>query len=122
MAKAAKVKAGDALFFAADKPERAATLAGLARTRIGRELNLIPDGEYKFCWIVDFPMYEWNEDEKKIDFSHNPFSMPQLTATNSWPWTTTTRTPSWASRPISTTSSATAMNCRPAPSATMIPM
>ena len=77
MAKAAKVKAGDALFFAADKPERAATLAGLARTRIGRELNLIPSGEYKFCWIVDFPMYEWNEDEKKIDFSHNPFSMPQ---------------------------------------------
>ncbi len=77
MAKAAKIKAGDALFFAADKPERAAQLAGLARTRIGRELNLIPDGEYKFCWIVDFPMYEWNEEEKKIDFSHNPFSMPQ---------------------------------------------
>jgi aspartyl-tRNA synthetase len=78
MAKAAKVKAGDALFFAADKADRAATLAGLARTRIGRELNLIPDTEYKFCWIVDFPMYEWNEDDKKIDFSHNPFSMPQL--------------------------------------------
>src|SRR3954470_18263132 len=78
MAKAAKIKAGDALFFAADKPERAAQLAGLARTRIGRELNLIPEGEYKFCWIVDFPMYEWNEDEKKIDFSHNPFSMPQF--------------------------------------------
>jgi aspartyl-tRNA synthetase len=78
MAKAAKVKAGDALFFAADKTERAANLAGMARTRIGRELNLIPEGEYKFCWIVDFPMYEWNEDDKKIDFSHNPFSMPQL--------------------------------------------
>jgi aspartyl-tRNA synthetase len=77
MAKAAKVKAGDALFFAADKEARAANLAGLARTRIGRELNLIPDGEYKFCWIVDFPMYEWNEEEKKTDFSHNPFSMPQ---------------------------------------------
>jgi aspartyl-tRNA synthetase len=77
IAKAAKVKAGDALFFAADKPDRAATLAGLARTRIGRELNLIPQDEYKFCWIVDFPMYEWNEDDKKIDFSHNPFSMPQ---------------------------------------------
>jgi aspartyl-tRNA synthetase len=75
---AAKVKAGDALFFSADaKPDRAANLAGLARTRIGRELNLIPDDEYKFCWIVDFPMYEWNEDDKKIDFSHNPFSMPQ---------------------------------------------
>ncbi len=78
MAKTAKVKAGDALFFSADaKPDRAANLAGQARTRIGRELNLIPDGEYKFCWIVDFPMYEWNEDDKKIDFSHNPFSMPQ---------------------------------------------
>ncbi|MEY4966822.1 MAG: aspartate tRNA synthetase [Pseudomonadota bacterium] len=79
MAKAAKVKAGDALFFSADaKADRAANLAGQARTRIGRELNLIPDGEYKFCWIVDFPMYEWNEDDKKIDFSHNPFSMPQF--------------------------------------------
>ncbi|HEX4028041.1 MAG TPA: aspartate--tRNA ligase [Rhizomicrobium sp.] len=78
MAKAAKVKAGDALFFSADaKPDRAANLAGLARTRIGRELGLIRDDEYKFCWIVDFPMYEWNEDDKKIDFSHNPFSMPQ---------------------------------------------
>ena len=78
MAKAAKVKAGDALFFSADaKADRAANLAGQARTRIGRELNLIPQDEYKFCWIVDFPMYEWNEDDKKIDFSHNPFSMPQ---------------------------------------------
>jgi aspartyl-tRNA synthetase len=74
----AKVKAGDALFFAADKTDRAATLAGMARTRLGRELGLIKDDEYKFCWIVDFPMYEWNEDEKKIDFSHNPFSMPQF--------------------------------------------
>ncbi len=79
MARAAGVKAGDALFFSADaKPDRAAGLAGLARTRIGRELSLIPDTEYKFCWIVDFPMYEWNEDDKKIDFSHNPFSMPQF--------------------------------------------
>src|SRR5580692_2342692 len=79
MAAAAKVKAGDALFFSADaKADRAAALAGAARTRIGRELNLIKEGEFKFCWIVDFPMYEWNEDEKKIDFSHNPFSMPQF--------------------------------------------
>jgi len=78
LAKIAKVKAGDALFFAADKTERAANLAGMARTRLGRELGLIKDDEYKFCWIVDFPMYEWNEDEKKIDFSHNPFSMPQF--------------------------------------------
>jgi aspartyl-tRNA synthetase len=79
IAKAAGVKAGDALFFSADaKAERAATLAGMARTRIGRELNLIPENEYRFCWIVDFPMYEWNQDDKKIDFSHNPFSMPQF--------------------------------------------
>src|SRR6202000_1526607 len=67
-----------ALFSPADgKAARAANLAGMARTRIGRELNLIPQDEYKFCWIVDFPMYEWNEEDKKIDFSHNPFSMPQ---------------------------------------------
>jgi aspartyl-tRNA synthetase len=78
MAAAANVKAGDALFFSADAKEaRAATIAGQARTRLGRELNLIKDDEFKFCWIVDFPMYEWNEDDKKIDFSHNPFSMPQ---------------------------------------------
>ncbi len=65
------MKAGDALFFAADKAERAAPLAGQARIRIGRELNLVETGVFKFCWVVDFPMYEWNEDEKKIDFSHN---------------------------------------------------
>ena len=79
LAQVAGVKAGDALFFSADaRTDRAASLAGAARTRIGRELNLIAEGEFKFCWIVDFPMYEWNEDEKRIDFSHNPFSMPQF--------------------------------------------
>ncbi|MCP5410880.1 MAG: aspartate--tRNA ligase [Alphaproteobacteria bacterium] len=78
LVKASGIQAGDALFFAADKTERAASLAGMARTRLGRELGLIRDDEYKFCWIVDFPMYEWNEDEQKIDFSHNPFSMPQF--------------------------------------------
>jgi aspartyl-tRNA synthetase len=73
------LKPGDAVFFAADaRPERAANLAGYARTRIGRDLGLINENEFRFCWIVDFPMYEWNEDEKKIDFSHNPFSMPQF--------------------------------------------
>ena len=78
LARLAGVRPGDALFFSADaKAERAANLAGMARTRIGRELGLIATDEYKFCWIVDFPMYEWNEDDKKIDFSHNPFSMPQ---------------------------------------------
>ncbi|HTW34462.1 MAG TPA: aspartate--tRNA ligase [Rhizomicrobium sp.] len=79
MAKAAGVKAGDALFFSADADEhRAAALAGQARIRLGRELSLIEDGRFEFCWIVDFPMYEWNEEEKRIDFSHNPFSMPNF--------------------------------------------
>jgi aspartyl-tRNA synthetase len=72
----AGVGAGDALFFAADKEARAAALAGQARIRIGRELGLTETGTFKFCWVIDFPMFEWNEDEKKIDFSHNPFSMP----------------------------------------------
>ncbi len=72
------LKSGDAVFFSADaKKDRAANLAGYTRTRIGRDLGLINDNEFRFCWIVDFPMYEWNEDEKRIDFSHNPFSMPQ---------------------------------------------
>ncbi|MBI3678299.1 MAG: aspartate--tRNA ligase [Proteobacteria bacterium] len=79
LAQKSGVKAGDALFFSADaKKDRAAALAGQARIRLGRELGLIREGEFKFCWIVDFPMYEWNEEEKKIDFSHNPFSMPQF--------------------------------------------
>ncbi len=77
MAKAG-IKAGDAVFFSAGKPDAAAKLAGAARTRIGEELGLIAKDRFEFCWIVDFPMYEWNEEEKKIDFSHNPFSMPNL--------------------------------------------
>ncbi|MBV8800133.1 MAG: aspartate--tRNA ligase, partial [Alphaproteobacteria bacterium] len=72
-------RAGDALFFSADpKMDRAAALAGQVRTRLGRDLNLIEVNRFEFCWIVDFPMYEWNEEEKKIDFSHNPFSMPNF--------------------------------------------
>ncbi len=77
MAWKAGVNAGDALFFACDTEPKAAKLAGLARTRIGRELKLVKEDVFELCWIVDFPMYEWNEDEKRIDFSHNPFSMPQ---------------------------------------------
>src|SRR5690242_20367596 len=73
----AKVGDGDAVFFVCDKPEPAAKLAGAARTRIGRELGLVAEGEYRFCWIVDFPMYERDEETGKIVFSHNPFSMPQ---------------------------------------------
>ena len=71
------LKDGDAVFFTAGLPKTFASFAGLARTRIGKDLNLIEDGIFKFCWIVDFPMYEYNEDEKRVDFSHNPFSMPQ---------------------------------------------
>ena len=67
----------DGLFFAAGKEKDAARLAGAARTRVGEELGLIEEGCFKFCWIVDFPMFEYDEEQKKVDFSHNPFSMPQ---------------------------------------------
>ena len=69
--------AGDAVFFACDKAPAAARLAGAARTRLGEDLELIEEGEYRFCWVVDFPMFEYDETGKKIQFSHNPFSMPQ---------------------------------------------
>lgn len=68
---------GDAAFFIAGRPEKFYKFAGEARTRVGGELGLIPDDRFEFCWIVDFPMFEWNEEDKKVDFSHNPFSMPQ---------------------------------------------
>jgi len=67
----------DGLFFAAGKEKEAAKLAGAARTRCAETLDLIEQGCFKFCWIVDFPMFEYDEDHKKVDFSHNPFSMPQ---------------------------------------------
>ena len=67
----------DGLFFAAGKEKDAARLAGAARTCVGEELGLIEQGCFKFCWIVDFPMFEYDEEQKKVDFSHNPFSMPQ---------------------------------------------
>jgi aspartyl-tRNA synthetase len=67
----------DGLFFAAGKEADATKLAGAARTRVGEELGLIEQGCFKFCWVVDFPMFEYDEEAKKIDFSHNPFSMPQ---------------------------------------------
>jgi aspartyl-tRNA synthetase len=74
---AAGVKDGDAVFFAAGEKLAASKLAGAARTRIGAELGLGAPGEFRFCWIVDFPMYERNEETGQIEFSHNPFSMPQ---------------------------------------------
>ena len=67
----------DGVFFAAGKEAQAAKLAGLARTRVAEQLELIDDKRFEFCWIVDFPMFEYDEDAKKVDFSHNPFSMPQ---------------------------------------------
>lgn len=76
MAEKAGIKSGDALFFACDKESAAANLAGLARTRIGTELELIEKDVFRFCWITDYPIYEFNETENRIDFSHNPFSMP----------------------------------------------
>ncbi len=69
--------AGDAAFFVAGDPDKFAKFAGLARTKVGTELKLIDENRFEFAWIVDFPMFEYNEDEKKVDFSHNPFSMPQ---------------------------------------------
>ena len=68
---------GDAAFFVVGVPSKFYKFAGEARTKAGEEMNLVAKDKFDFCWIVDFPMYEWNEDEKKIDFSHNPFSMPQ---------------------------------------------
>ncbi len=67
----------DGLFFAAGKEADAAKLAGAARTQVGEQLELIEQDCFKFCWIVDFPMFEYDEEAKRIDFSHNPFSMPQ---------------------------------------------
>ncbi len=72
-----KLGPNDGVFFACDKPGNAAKLAGMVRTRVGTELDLIEKNTFKFCWIVDFPMYEWDEIEQRVIFSHNPFSMPQ---------------------------------------------
>jgi aspartyl-tRNA synthetase len=71
------LSSGDACFFVAGDPGTMARFAGIARTKLGEELKLIRDDRFEFAWIVDFPMYEWNDEEKKVDFSHNPFSMPQ---------------------------------------------
>jgi len=68
---------GDAVFFACDKPLKAAQLAGQARTKLGQDLDLLEKNVFRLCWIVDFPMFELDEQTGKIEFSHNPFSMPQ---------------------------------------------
>ena len=71
------LKPGDAVFFAAGKPDEAPKFSGAVRVRLGQELGLYEKDTFRFCWITDFPMYEMNEETKRIDFSHNPFSMPQ---------------------------------------------
>ncbi len=75
--KTAGLSNGDSVFFSSDKALPAAKLAGTVRTHLGNELNLLEKNIFKFCWITDFPYYEYNEETKKIEFSHNPFSMPQ---------------------------------------------
>ena len=77
MADALGLGPDDGLFFAAGKEAQATKLAGLARTRVAEQLDLIDRNRFEFCWIVDFPMFEYDEDTRKVDFSHNPFSMPQ---------------------------------------------
>ena len=112
------LEVGDAVFFVAGKPEQFVKFAGPARTKIGEELNLIEKDRFEFCWIVDFPMFEWNEEEKKIDFSHNPFSMPNMEPTT---FSRSIRQrpgqDARLSRRSSTISSATASSCPPARSA-----
>jgi aspartyl-tRNA synthetase len=73
-----KLGIGDACFFVAGKPKDFVKFAGPARTKVAEELGLIAQDRFEFCWVVDYPMYEWNDEEKKIDFSHNPFSMPDM--------------------------------------------
>jgi aspartyl-tRNA synthetase len=72
------LKDGDAVFFVAGDPASFVKFAGPARTKIGTDLDVVAKDRFELCWIVDFPMYEWNEEDKKIDFSHNPFSMPNM--------------------------------------------
>ena len=80
LVEACDLKAGDAVFFSAGDLDKALALAGKARIRIGDELGICDKDQFAFCWITDFPMYEWNDEDKKIDFSHNPFSMPNYDA------------------------------------------
>ena len=76
--KETNVSPNDCIFFISDKHNEAIKFAGLVRTKIGTDLKLIDEDQFSFCWIVDFPMYQYDEVEKKLDFSHNPFSMPQV--------------------------------------------
>jgi len=76
--KICKLNEKDSVFFVCNKPSEALKFSGIARQKIGQELKLIDENEFIFCWIVDYPMFHYDENEKKIDFSHNPFSMPKM--------------------------------------------
>ena len=78
LVKICKLNDKDAVFFSADKLKDAERISGIARQKLGKELNLINSEKFELCWIIDYPMYQFDEKEKKIDFSHNPFSMPQI--------------------------------------------
>ncbi len=78
LAKICKLNEKDSVFFSSDKKKEAERISGIARQKLGKELNLIDNNKFEFCWITDYPMYEYDEKEKKIDFSHNPFSMPKI--------------------------------------------
>ena len=78
LAKVGNLKGGDAIFFSCDTARNVEKISGLARQKLGMDLNLIDSNKFEFCWIVDYPMYQYDEKEKKIVFSHNPFSMPQI--------------------------------------------
>ena len=80
--KICNLKENDSVFFSCDTKKNVERISGLARQKLGKDLNLIDNKKFEFCWIIDFPMYHYDEKEKKIDFSHNPFSMPQINATD----------------------------------------
>ncbi len=80
--KICKLKEGDSVFFSSDKLKEAERISGLVRQKLGYDLKLIDNTKFEFCWIIDYPMYQYDEKEKKIDFSHNPFSMPQIDLKN----------------------------------------
>ena len=82
LAKICKLIDKDAVFFSSDKIKEAERISGIVRQKLGKELNLVDSKKFEFCWITDYPMYQYDEKEKKIDFSHNPFSMPQTDIKN----------------------------------------
>ena len=82
LAKICKLKDKDAVFFSSDRIKEVERISGIVRQKLGKELNLVNSKKFEFCWITDYPMYQYDDKEKKIDFSHNPFSMPQTDIKN----------------------------------------